>query len=539
MPPPRPATRRPAWPIATLHLLALPALVLSLATGLRLAVTDGYLPAWLGPLLPVGRVLPWHLGLAWWWLAIALIYALWRWRRRGRSVQPGSDASPPRVLRWHRHLTTIGWSLVLLLMVTGLLQFLLPRSLAGDTLAWTHLLGGIAFLLYLPLHLAVSWPLAGWRGWLRALWPSDMRHGHRWMLLAIIGIALTATGLAMSPARWWSPKLMLVRIDPADNPEIDGSLVDPLWSRIEPVEVITVRAVNTDDGMIPVRIRAAHNGVTAYFALSWPDPTRSGVMLPLLKTADGWRVLHDGFERHDETRYYEDKLAILLSRSDEPGGGGSFHAGSRPLRGAPASASGRGYHYTAPGGLVDVWHWKALRNDEGILDDSHFGPPAHAWCCERRHTAGYSPDPADAGDVNENWQWFDPERVVPKRLPRDPRRLEPFQRLPDPDEPGDHGMWMLSWYETRPYTPELDTYPVGTLMPSVLWKDAYEGDRRDVRAVARWHEGEWTLELARALQTGSEYDLPIRDGIALWVSVFDHTQARHSYHIRPLILELE
>ena len=57
-------------------------------------------------------------------------------------------------------------------------------------------------------------------------------------------------------------------------------------------------------------------------------------------------------------------------------------------------------------------------------------------------------------------------------------------------------------------------------------------------AVGDWKDGHWTLEVRRALDTRSSYDVPISDGVYLWVSVFDHTQTRHSWHVRPLRLRL-
>jgi hypothetical protein len=66
-----------------------------------------------------------------------------------------------------------------------------------------------------------------------------------------------------------------------------------------------------------------------------------------------------------------------------------------------------------------------------------------------------------------------------------------------------------------------------------------EGDRADVAAVGRWSDGLWRLEMKRALDTGSTYDVALGDGTYLWVAVFDHTQTRHSWHMRPLRLRME
>ena len=40
----------------------------------------------------------------------------------------------------------------------------------------------------------------------------------------------------------------------------------------------------------------------------------------------------------------------------------------------------------------------------------------------------------------------------------------------------------------------------------------------------------------RALDTGSKFDIPFVVGkdLFMWVSVFDHTQTRHTRHMRPV-----
>src|SRR3546814_4747096 len=73
---------------------------------------------------------------------------------------------------------------------------------------------------------------------------------------------------------------------------------------------------------------------------------------------------------------------------------------------------------------------------------------------------------------------------------------------------------------------------------SVIVETPFEGDRGDVTAVAEWRDGWWRMEVKRKLATGSDYDVAIGDGTYVWVSVFDHTQTRHSFHLRPLQIRL-
>jgi hypothetical protein len=64
----------------------------------------------------------------------------------------------------------------------------------------------------------------------------------------------------------------------------------------------------------------------------------------------------------------------------------------------------------------------------------------------------------------------------------------------------------------------------------------FEGDRADVRAFGVWQDGQWSLELSRKLDTGSEHDLVIADGVCLWLAAFDRAQISHTRHARPLQL---
>ena len=68
----------------------------------------------------------------------------------------------------------------------------------------------------------------------------------------------------------------------------------------------------------------------------------------------------------------------------------------------------------------------------------------------------------------------------------------------------------------------------------------FNADRaRIAQQVAAAQLSERDGEIARRLDTSSNHDVAIHSGIAMWVSAFDHSQTRHTRHMRPLILELE
>lgn len=97
----------------------------------------------------------------------------------------------------------------------------------------------------------------------------------------------------------------------------------------------------------------------------------------------------------------------------------------------------------------------------------------------------------------------------------------------------------MRWSDGFPYTSNTDRIPAGIAIPAVLTTQPMEGDRGHVGARGRWADGRWTVEMSRDLDTGSPFDVAITDDTHLWVSVFDHSQTRHTYHLRPLRLRLE
>ena len=346
--------------------------------------------------------------------------------------------------------------------------------------------------------------------------------------------------------------LRIHRIASADAPVLDGDTSDPVWRNVEPFSVMTNEGGNFDGkGDSRVEIRAVHDGSWVYFLFTWQDPTRSLKQLPLVKEVDGWHLLHDGYEQGDEHAYNEDKFAVLFTTLNVTlAGDRTFHASPHPIENAPATMSGRGLHYTTVEGVyADVWQWKATSGGPtGWMDDDHFGPPVEPTELQVKNQApyrgGFAPDPGTA-NYRDNFV-LPPDAagfVKPLRLPKDVVATENAMGLinldPDVGE-SDGARWFMMEADTVPYTPELDRQiPVGTIVPGVIISGDYTGDRADVRCAARWASGHWALEVARRLDTRSKYDIPIKSGVFMRVAPFDHSQIRHTRHVRPIRIEVE
>jgi len=366
-------------------------------------------------------------------------------------------------------------------------------------------------------------------------------------------VAITGASFIVAADRLAVDQLQVHRIDGADAPTLDGDTSDRAWRNIAPFSLMTSEGGNLDGkGETRIEIRAVHDGTWVYFLFTWDDPTRSLKHLPLVKEADGWHMLHDGFETGDEHDFNEDKFSVLLTDADVTlAGDRTFHASPHPIPGAPPTMTGRGLHFTS-GGYADVWQWKATSGGPtGWMDDAHFGPPLDPTPLQTRnivpYKGGFAPDPGHANYTDNFIVDADAtgaaRMIAPLRLPRDLAATTAAMGEIDIDP--DHGesdgaRWFMTEAESIPFSLEADArIPVGTVIPGVIIAGEFTGDRADVRCAARWASGHWALEVARRLDTRSEFDVPIRTGVFMRVAAFDHSQIRHTRHVRPIRLEVE
>jgi hypothetical protein len=369
-------------------------------------------------------------------------------------------------------------------------------------------------------------------------------------------VAIVGASIMVATDRVAVDRLQVHRIDSAAAPVLDGDTSDRAWRNIQPFSLMTSQGGNFDGkGESRIEIRAVHDGTWAYFLFTWEDPTRSLKHLPLIKKDDGWHLLHNGYDAGDEHDYNEDKFSVLLTALDVTlAGDRTFHASPQPIPDAPATMTGRGLHYTSgTTDYVDVWLWKATSGGPtGWMDDAHFGPPLEATPMQARNVepykGGFAPDPGVA-NYTDNFVRItdtsgDGDRMaLPRRLPR--VLAATAAAMGDIDLDPNHGesegaRWFMTEAESIPYSPELDArIPVGTVIPGVIIAGEFSGDRADIRCAARWASGHWALEVARRIDTGSRYDVPIRSGTFMRVAAFDRSQIRHTRHVRPIRLEVE
>jgi hypothetical protein len=514
-------------------------LVVSLLTGFQIA-SDALDSNWLRALDTwwlQGSVTYWHVlaASALSLIAAAYVVFLIRTRLQARialdAARVTALVAADRRTRWQAINVVLYWAAFVTIgvaAITGTLLYFESALLPHDVITAVHRGAAWGILLYAMVHVAAQLAMGGIRQLLKILTP-------RLSYVAAGGVALAmGSGAAAGLIGLDKATLPVLKVAHVQAPpSIDGNATDEAWSAASAATVHTVRGVNFPNGEVDVQVRAVHDGQNAYFLFEWPDTTLSRKHLPLVKTAEGWKLLEHRYGMQDENEYYEDKFGVMLSASPELAGGGSSHLGSQPIAGKPGSPNARGMHYTSDGSIVDVWHWKSVRTGPlGQLDDNYFGPPMEPED-GKRYTGGYTQDPKTGGGFIQNWEKLDHGLVKPVHLPKAPAQIADLQGANLDPNAIDTVDWSMKLTDTIPYSQEADTYPVGTVMPSVVTDKPFEGDRGDVHGIGTWRDGWWHLEVTRKLDTGSKFDKPIDGETYLWVV------ARHTQHLHPLALELE
>ncbi|NKB77719.1 MAG: hypothetical protein GKR96_11950 [Gammaproteobacteria bacterium] len=531
----------------SLHWGLVISLVFSLLTGLRISADaqDSFRASALSGILLQGDVMHWHIWAAYALVLISVAYIAFIIRAKLKSritidsVRLKGLVSTDPVVRWKSfNILLYGFAFALLAVsaITGTVLYVFPGLLPHYFVSLVHASVAWLIILYIALHVLSQLAQGGLKQLLKILNPKIAYGAAATVALlisVIVGIGVYTVDKSLIQ------ELVVVKTD--DIPVIDGNPDDAVWQQAQRVKIHTSRGINQPSGEVAVSLRMVHDNINLYALFEWPDATRSQKHLPLQKTENGWRVIQTEYGIQDEDNYYEDKFGVMLAHSPAIGGAGTSHLGPKPLDNKPAPSGGRGLHYTTDGSVVDVWHWKSVRSgstDMNQIDDNYFGPPLKPKAKGGRYTGGYTKDPKTAGGFKMNWEKYSDDIITPLRLPKDPNVLNRLGDVNLNPNVGDAGEIWLPMDDTVPYSKELDTYPVGTIMPSVLVSGPFEGDRGDVRTVARWKDGWWRLEVTRKLDTGSKFDTPVTEKhpTYLWVVVFDHAQTRHSMHLHPVRL---
>ncbi|MEJ0075871.1 MAG: ethylbenzene dehydrogenase-related protein [Alphaproteobacteria bacterium] len=554
-----PTNQPPRSDVGTLvlHWTTATAFLVSLFTGIRIAADALHAPVshWLAPVLPQGEIWTWHFlaGLTLFFCAAAYFIYMRRAALFSRNALKKTRVMVMPVankMRFGALNVLLHWAayfIVGIMTVTGIFLYLGH----GGWLLQIHSYVAFIALTYIFVHALAHYLYGGWWQLFRIFRPAKLVltaavKPMPLLIAACVGIVIAA-GIAASDV-FTRDTLLVRRVTTAPDPK--RLLDDPVWANVRPVRIRTQQGINLGGtGESLVEVRAVHDGKKIYFAFHWEDPTRSIRRLPLIKKDDGWHIIGNNPFIDDVTTFYEDKFAVTFSTSTAFGAGGVAQLGDKPLAQYQGSRNGRGLHYT-DGHMVDMWQWKASRGGLlGEVDDMYIGPPREPTANEKamlnRYQAGYWGDPGDTPytynfKLYKTPEYKEGQPVEILRLPKDYQAMNKAMGKWNPEDGGtveDGSQWWMFPDESVPYSKDEDAkIPVGTIIPAVLITGKREGDRYDVKGSAHWADGHWTLVTSRDLRTGSKYDqdfVPGKD-LYMWVAVFDHTQTRHTRHVRPV-----
>lgn len=342
-----------------------------------------------------------------------------------------------------------------------------------------------------------------------------MTRTSKWMLAALLAAAV-GLGLLAGPLAAQQKNVLVAR-KAAAPPALDGVMEDA-WKDAPPLTVKVVGGRNLPGGTTEVTLRALYTADTLYLLAQYKDPTESVRRGPWVKQADGsWQKLRDPNDKGgDDNLYYEDKFAMLWNISspafEQRGCLSGCHTGE---------GKSYGNKYTKdPGERLDIWHWKGVRTGPvGQVDDQYVDSTRYDK--EKSPEAGRKSDPKTGGGYVDNVR---EDKKGPKFALKGNAPGPPYWILDSEKEALDDAK-----------------YKAGDEVPGIIVAP-FTGDRGDIAARHLWKDGTRTLEIARKLVTGSEFDVQFSDPkkqYAFGVAVFDNAQVRHAYTTGVLKLVFE
>jgi len=245
---------------------------------------------------------------------------------------------------------------------------------------------------------------------------------------------------------------------------------------------------------IPVDMRAFYTDREVFIRLSWPDPTADAAIRQWVFDGESWQNrgnVEDGVGLvWDAGRFFPRFTCTVACHIDDFGVEGNSFLATNKMK------------LVREDEWLDLWNWKAQRTGRyGFADDR-------------------TPDKKGMqGDVpGELFQENSRARLHPED------GLFPFA---EGDRPIYDGEGLPIGKEFR---------PAGSTAPGFL-TETPSGGRADVKALASWRNGRWTLILRRALDSGDPRDVRFvpgdAEGVAFGLSIMDNTLCEHYASVLP------
>ena len=272
-------------------------------------------------------------------------------------------------------------------------------------------------------------------------------------------------------------------------PKLDGAITDAAWSEAKPILVaVTQPMIANSPGDTIVELRAVHTDRDLYIAIRWRDTTHS-------IHKDRWTF--DGSRWSRDREQDEDRLALIFPIDNSvpwfPQGGCVLACHSVTTGTSFETAEIKWYMATlGPTERFDAWHWKAVRtNPVGYMDDKFWN---HDLPGPGRKNAGRHYDPRLPGPS--------PAAGNVGRGGKQPAFMQDPSR--PPSLPG-----VLARDEIVPF--DGSRFKAGDTVPGRILSRPV-GSQADIRCAGVWRDGQWRLEIQRALNTGHDDDVVFKPG---------------------------
>lgn len=306
-------------------------------------------------------------------------------------------------------------------------------------------------------------------------------------------------------------------------PVLDADVATGIWEKAPATAVKAQKGVNFKDnlGETSGTIQAAYDAKSVWLRITYEDPTYSIRRSPFVKQADGtWKKLADPDDKGgDNTKYYEDKLAIIwnidhsiFGFDEKFGCQASCHAGE------PGKPYGNKYTEDE-GELGDIWHMKYVRGgflgqiDNQYLDSTRFDPQK-------------APEAGRKSDAKTGGGYADIKLVDGK-----PEFMNKSGQAANKG-----GTYWLREADKAPFDDA--KFVAGDEVASIV-VEPFTGDRGVIKTSAKWNAGKWTIVIERPLTTASKFDVQFNDLAKVYgfgVAFFDNAQVRHAQVREPLHL---
>jgi hypothetical protein len=342
-----------------------------------------------------------------------------------------------------------------------------------------------------------------------------------------LGMSLIVTGLALiaNPslaAEKKAPmKLASVKVDTAITLD---AVAEKAWDKATALEIkldqLPYEPSNGYDGIreTTVKIKSLYDDKYVYFYMQYADPTQSFARFPWVKQADGsWKQSMKKDSTGHDNSFYEDKVGMyweIKARGfKKKGCAVSCHLTEEGKNnGIEDHSAGRKYT-NKPGETIDMWHWKSVRTGPlGMFDDQFVDDTADP---KANKNWGRKGDTKLGGGYKNN---FNADKTGPA-----------FMNAPYSEQ---DKYWVLPNTKSE----FVDTFKTGDIVPGIVISP-FTGSRGDIKAQTSWKDGQWTLEIKRALiTTGDKVEIQdvqfsnLGKTYYFGVSVFDNSQINHVYH---------